>query len=100
MVIVDLTTLIQPIAERGMQAVIDSALPESIAIPEDAGNKSSWISLILIGITLIDNGVGVYYLTCVDNKEVKLVYDGRTAKLITDGPIIQSVTGAIEESYE
>ena len=100
MINVDLTPLLQPIAELGKQAVIDSALPESIVIPAGAGKKSSWVPLIILGIALIAVGVGVYYLTCSDGEQAKLTYDGKRATLTKDGPILDADSEEIEEDDE
>lgn len=87
MINVDLTPLLQPISELGKQAVIDSALPESIFIPAGSGKKSSWTPLIILAIVLIAIGVGVYYLTCSDGREATLTYDGKRAWLTKNEPI-------------
>lgn len=100
MINVDLTPLLQPIAELGKQAVIDSALPESIAIPNGAGKKSSWVPLIILAIALIAVGVGVYYLTCSDGRQAKLTYDGKRASLTKDEPIEDADAELITESHE
>lgn len=80
MINVDLTALID-IANRCGAEGVTSPMLESLDIPVSAGDKKEWFKIILICVTLIAVGVGIYVFTCDDGKKAKMTYDGNTASL-------------------
>ena len=89
MINVDLTSLIS-VANHGGAGGVTPPMLDALDIPVGAGDKESWFKIVLICVTLIAVGVGIYVFTCDDGKKAKMTYDGSTASLerepITDLP--------------